>query len=168
MHRQPRQREDTGAQFPDYARSGLSHPSSNFCPFPKRVRLPQCYHQPAKLQKHCSPNYHVPSWPFGEVQRHPYDFRSQGKNGRHLLVVSSSHFDYLRHGLCPAPIVSVPIEVPVSANAMLSPELRNRHAATRIYHVIRRGTRGRGTATTWAVPAHAQPPTRPQGRTAPS
>src|SRR5262249_33935463 len=32
-------------------------------PLSQRVRLPQCYHQPAKLQKHCSPNYHVPSWP---------------------------------------------------------------------------------------------------------
>jgi hypothetical protein len=30
-----RPREDIGAQFPDYARSGLSHPSSNFCLFPK-------------------------------------------------------------------------------------------------------------------------------------
>src|SRR5262249_13785252 len=37
VHRQPRQREDTGAQFPDYARSGLSHPGSNFCPFPKEL-----------------------------------------------------------------------------------------------------------------------------------
>src|SRR5215467_6580614 len=57
-------------------------------------------------------------------------------------------------------VSSAAIEVPVSANAMLSPEIRNRYAATGIYHVIRRGTRGRGTATAWAVPAHARPPTR--------
>src|SRR5258705_5329124 len=37
---------------------------------------------------------------------------------------------HLRHWLCTAPIVSVPIKVPVSADAMLSSELGNRYAAT--------------------------------------
>jgi len=40
--------------------------------------------------------------------------------------------DHLRHWLCTAPIVSVPIKIPASADAMLSSELGNRYAATRV------------------------------------
>ena len=64
---------------------------------------------------------------------------------------SRSLVTHLRHWLCTAPIVSVPIEVPVSADAMLSSELGNRYAATRVYHA------GRGTAAASPLAAHAQP-----------
>jgi len=64
-------------------------------------------------------------------------------------------------------VSSAAIEVPVSANAMLSPEIRNRYAATGIYHVIRRGTRGRGTDGLGGSGARAASDDKPQGRTAP-
>src|SRR5437667_9481477 len=43
-----------------------------------------------------------------------------------------------RRWLCAAPIVSVPIKVPVSADTMLSSELGNRYAATQVHHAGRR------------------------------
>src|SRR5262245_17304190 len=49
--------------------------------------------------------------------------------------------------LCTAPIVPVPIKVPVSAAS----ELGNRYAATRVHHAARRGSRvaARGRRAAW-------------------
>ena len=80
--------------------------------------------------------------------------------GKRRLVTAHTH---LRHWLCTAPIVSVPIKVPVSADAMLSSELGNRYAATRVHHAGRRH-RG-GLAACGACAAAGE---KPQGRTAPS
>jgi hypothetical protein len=80
--------------------------------------------------------------------------------GKRRLVTAHTH---LRHWLCTAPIVSVPIKVPVSADAMLSSELGNRYAATRVHHA---GRRHRGGLATCGARAAAGE--KPQGRTAPS
>jgi len=58
-HRQPRQREDTGAQFPDYARSGLSH-RFKLCPFPNGLDFRNATVEP--------PNYHVLLAPLERVR----------------------------------------------------------------------------------------------------
>src|SRR5262249_28728196 len=58
-----------------------------------------------------------------------------------------SRMTHLRHWLCTAPIVSVPIKVPVSADAMLSSELGNRYAAMQVHHVVG------GTAAAWPLGA---------------
>jgi hypothetical protein len=63
--------------------------------------------------------------------------------------------DHLRHWLCTAPIVSVPIKIPASADAMLSSELGNRYAATRVFIRFVGSTEA---ARPLAV--HAQPPAR--------
>ena len=86
--------------------------------------------------------------------------RTRPIDGQRCSVRFGLKMTHLRHWPCNAPIVSVPIEIPVLADAMLSPELRNRYAATRICHAIWRGTRSRGTATAWPVAAHPRPPTR--------
>ncbi len=59
--------------------------------------------------------------------------------------VKSLLMTQLGHWLCTAAIVSVPIKVPVPADAMLSSELGNRYAATRVYDTGRRH-RGGGVA----------------------
>src|SRR5712691_6531710 len=79
------------------------------------------------------------------------------------LLPPLTRMTHLRHWLCTAPIVSVPIKVPVSADAMLSSELGNRYAATRVHHV---GRRHRGGLA--ACGARAAAGEKPQGRTAPS
>jgi hypothetical protein len=58
------------------------------------------------------------------------------------VLLSVAH---LRHWLCTAAIVSVPIKVPVSAGAMLSSELGNRYAATRVITLVG------GTAAAWPL-----------------
>src|SRR5208283_3414360 len=80
-----------------------------------------------------------------------------------MLAASSLTLTHLRHRLCTAAIVSVPIKVPVSADAMLSSELGNRYAATRVCHAGRRH-RG-GLAACGACAAAGK---RQQGATAPS
>src|SRR6266481_8756258 len=70
---------------------------------------------------------------------------------------------HLRHWLCTAPIVSVPIKVPVSADAILSSELGNRYAAREFITLVG-GHRG-GLP---ACGARAAAGEKPQGRTAPS
>ena len=64
--------------------------------------------------------------------------RVQDQDGLTLPRERFSPLTHLRHWLCTAPIVSVPIKVPVSADAMLSSELPNRYAATRVHHASRR------------------------------
>jgi hypothetical protein len=63
--------------------------------------------------------------------------------------------DHLRHWLCTAPIVSVPIKIPASADAMLSSELGNRVCgdASFIRFVA-------STEAARPLAVHAQPPAR--------
>src|SRR5712692_1234943 len=97
----------------------------------------------------------VRSWPNSSVTAIR---RARKPSGDKLPSMPMEHpranLTHLRHWLCTAPIVSVPIKVPVSADAMLSSELGNRYAATRVHHA---GRRHRGGL---ALAAHAQQPAR--------
>ena len=82
----------------------------------------------------------VHTWPFAEMWPHTYlvAIGAIADMPDALTHTRKARMTHLRQWLCTAPIVSVPIKVPVLADAMLSSELGNRYAATRVYHADRR------------------------------